>query len=287
VELIDGRKISTEILKQIELEVANIKKRKPGLALILVGENQASESYIRSKDKTCTAIQIQSTLLRFPTSITEDELLQQIFLLNQDPEIDGILVQLPLPAHINEQRVTRSIDPAKDVDGFHPTNLGKLLQGDDTAIPPCTPEGIKMLLEKSGIPVEGKHVVIVGRSNIVGKPLAALLMQKKPGCNATVTLCHSQTKNLGEITRSADILIAAIGQPLFIKKEMVKPGAVVIDVGINRLDGKIVGDVDFEQVAQIASHITPVPGGVGPMTIAMLMKNTLDCFLNRIDVHSP
>ena len=281
MELIDGRKISAALLKEVELAVGNIVSRKPGLALILVGENPASESYVKSKDKTCTAIQIKSSLIRWPTSITEQELLAQIETLNNDPTIDGILVQLPLPAHINEQTITQAIDPSKDVDGFHPINLGKLLQGDDSAIPPCTPEGIKTILEKCHISVSGKHVVIVGRSNIVGKPLAALLMQKKHGCNATVTLCHSHTKNLAELTRSADILIAAIGKPHFIKRDMVKPGAVVIDVGINRLNGKMVGDVDFDEVAPIASHITPVPGGVGPMTIAMLMKNTLDCFLKR------
>ncbi len=281
MHMIDGKQIASQIIQEIKVAVEPICGRKPGLAFILVGDNPASESYIRMKDKACSTTQMKSTLIRLPAGTSEAELLSKIDLLNQDTTIDGILVQLPLPSHINESTITQAITPRKDVDGFHPINLGKLLQGDEAAVIPCTPHGIKVLLEKSNIDVSGKHVVIVGRSNIVGKPLAALLMQKKPGCNATVTLCHSRTKNLAEITRTADILIAAIGQPHFIKKEMVKPGATVIDVGINRVDGKIVGDVDFETVAPIASHITPVPGGVGPMTIAMLMQNTLQSYLSQ------
>ena len=280
MKLINGKQIATQIIHEIKDAVSQIKGRKPGLAFILVGDNQASESYVRSKVKACTATQIQSILIRLPHSTTQEHLLDQIAQLNRDSNVDGILVQLPLPSHINESIITQAIDPKKDVDGFHPMNIGKLLQGEDSAIVPCTPLGIKVLLEKCQIPVSGKHVVIVGRSNIVGKPLAALFMQKKSGCNATVTICHSQTANLSEITRSADILIAAIGRPLFIRKEMVKPGAVIIDVGINRVDGKIVGDVDFDGVLPSVSQITPVPGGVGPMTIAMLMQNTLTCFLS-------
>jgi len=268
--ILDGKKIASEIIDEIKERVSEL-DRKPGLAFILVGDNPASESYVRSKKKACAYTGIQSILHNLPATIAESDLVVQIESLNRDPHIDGILVQLPLPPHISEQTVMLTIDPAKDVDGFHPLNVGKMLLGDPTAILPCTPNGIKVLLEKSHIPVEGKHVVIVGRSNIVGKPLAAILMQKRAGCNATVTVCHSGSDL--EIIRTADILIAAIGKPRFIQK--IKPGAVVIDVGINRLDGKIVGDVDFEKVAHQASAITPVPGGVGPMTIAMLLKNTL------------
>lgn len=281
MQIINGTQIAEQIIQEIKEVVAQIQGRKPGLAFILVGNNPASESYIRSKDKACNATNMKSILLRLPVETTQEQLISHIDHLNNDPSIDGILVQLPLPSHIQESIITQAISPQKDVDGFHPINQGKLLQGDDTALIPCTPHGIKVLLEKSQIHVSGKHVVIVGRSNIVGKPLAALLMQKKPGCNATVTICHSQTENLSAVTRTADILIAAIGHPLFINKEMVKPGATVIDVGINRVEGKIVGDVDFDQVAPITTYITPVPRGVGPMTIAMLIKNTLLSFLSR------
>jgi methylenetetrahydrofolate dehydrogenase (NADP+)/methenyltetrahydrofolate cyclohydrolase len=281
MQIINGTQIAEQIIQEIKEVVAQIQGRKPGLAFILVGNNPASESYIRSKDKACNATNMKSILLRLPVETTQEQLISHIDHLNNDPSIDGILVQLPLPSHIQESIITQAISPQKDVDGFHPINQGKLLQGDDTALIPCTPHGIKVLLEKSQIRVSGKHVVIVGRSNIVGKPLAALLMQKKPGCNATVTICHSQTENLSAVTRTADILIAAIGHPLFISKEMVKPGATVIDVGINRVEGKIVGDVDFDQVAPITTYITPVPRGVGPMTIAMLIKNTLLSFLSR------
>ena len=270
--IIDGKKIASEIIDEIKEEVSRL-TRKPGLAFILVGDNAASQSYVRSKKKACAFTGIHSILHELPASIAESDLLAQIEALNCDPNIDGILVQLPLPSHISEEIIMMAIDPAKDVDGFHPLNVGKMLLGNPSAILPCTPQGIKVLLEKSNISCDGKHVVIVGRSNIVGKPLAAILMQKKPGCNATVTICHSGS-NL-EITRTADILVAAIGKPHFIHKDMIKPGAVVIDVGINRLEGKICGDVDFDSVAPIASAITPVPGGVGPMTIAMLLKNTL------------
>lgn len=273
MKLIDGKSIAQQILVEVKSAVAITGQ--PGLAFILVGDDPASETYVRSKVKACAFTGIRSVLIRLPNGTTQTALLEHIHKLNLDPSIHGILVQLPLPAPISERVITLAIDPAKDVDGFHPMNLGKLLHGDDTAIVPCTPLGIKVLLEKSHISVEGKQVVIVGRSNIVGKPLAALLMQKKAGCNATVTICHSRSQQLAAITRSADILIAAIGVPRFIRKEMIKEGAVVIDVGINRVDGNIVGDVDFDEVAPLTSYITPVPGGVGPMTIAMLMSNTL------------
>jgi methylenetetrahydrofolate dehydrogenase (NADP+)/methenyltetrahydrofolate cyclohydrolase len=279
--LIDGKKIANELMKQIESDVSSLSGRKPGLAFLLVGANPASQSYVRSKKKACTSTGIASTLLEFPSSIGQSDLIAQIERLNRDPSIDGILVQLPLPTHIDVKNVMFAIDPKKDVDGFHPLNVGKMLLGDDSGLLPCTPHGIKILLEKSQIPVEGKHIVIVGRSNIVGKPLAAMFMQKKRGCNATVTVCHSLSENLSVIAASADILIAAIGSPSFIGASMVKPGATVIDVGIHRLHEKIVGDVDFEAVFPIASHITPVPGGVGPMTIAMLLQNTLLSYYSR------
>jgi methylenetetrahydrofolate dehydrogenase (NADP+)/methenyltetrahydrofolate cyclohydrolase len=232
------------------------------------------------KKKACTQIGIHSIVEEFAADTNQEVLLQAIDGLNNDPRIDGILVQLPLPSHMDTLAVTRSILPKKDVDGFHPVNLGKLLLGEEDGFPPCTPKGIQLLLEETA-PIEGKHVVIVGRSNIVGKPLAALLVQKKKGANATVTLAHSQSEHLAQITRSADILVAAIGQPRFIRKEMVRPGAIVIDVGINRVEDRLVGDVDFDAVAPIASRITPVPGGVGPMTIAMLMQNTVEGALRR------
>jgi methylenetetrahydrofolate dehydrogenase (NADP+)/methenyltetrahydrofolate cyclohydrolase len=280
--LIDGKRIANEIQLEIAEAVRQLPGRKPGLAFILVGENPASQSYVKSKQKACFATGIQSTFLELPSHVSQSDLLKHIDKLNRDPQIDGILVQLPLPAQIDEKKITSAIDPGKDVDGFHPINVGKMLLGEEGGFLSCTPNGIKVLLERSQIPVEGKHVVIVGRSNIVGKPLAAILVQKKPHCNATVTLAHSQSEHLGEITRSADILVAAIGRPGFITKEMVKPGVVIIDVGINRLsNGKIVGDVDFEHVAPLASHITPVPGGVGPMTIALLLQNTLLSYHRR------
>lgn len=278
--IIDGKKIASEILSGIANAIG---QTKPGLAFILVGDNPASLSYVRAKKKTCAAIGIVSTLIELPSNTTQDEVIRQIQALNIDPNIHGILVQLPLPLHIHDRPVMLAIDPNKDVDGFHPLNVGKMLLGEESGFLPCTPNGIKELLKRSHIPIAGKHVVIVGRSNIVGKPLAAILMQKKPDCNATVTIAHSGSENLTEITRSADILVAAIGHPRFITKEMVRKGAVVIDVGINRLhDGTLVGDVDFDQVAPLASWITPVPGGVGPMTIAMLMSNTYLSFLKHL-----
>ncbi len=279
--IIDGKKIAEDIYKEVKDEIAKMKKRKPSLAVILVGDNPASLTYIKMKKKACEKVGIDFSLIEFKQDISEKKLLNEISRLNHDKNIDGLLVQMPLPIHISYSKVIELIDPKKDVDGFHPTNVGKMLIGEEDAILPCTPHGIKVLLEKSDIDVEGKHIVIVGRSNLVGKPLAAILMQKKKGCNATVTICHSKSNNLKEITKSADILIAAIGSANFITKDMVKNNAVVIDVGINRVSNKhlckIEGDVDFEKVEKIASKITPVPGGVGPMTIAMLLKNVLLC----------
>jgi len=270
---IDGKAIAAEVVHEIKSLVHALPGRKPGLAFVLVGADPASEIYVRAKKKACTETGMHSVLVQLPSTIAESDVLAQVQKLNLDPNIDGILVQLPLPPHINAQIVTAAVDPRKDVDGFHPVNVGKMLLGDETAFVPCTPHGIVVLLQKSKTVVEGKHVVILGRSNIVGKPLAALLMQKKPGCNATVTVCHSRSEHWHEISRTADVLVAAMGKPRLVKKHMVKPGAVVIDVGINRVDGKVVGDID-EEVETVASQITPVPGGVGPMTIAMLLKNT-------------
>lgn len=280
--LIDGKKIALEIQSEIKDQVDKIQGRKPGLAFILVGDHPASLSYIRGKRKACRDTGIHSSVIELPASIAERDVLLEIERLNRDPSIDGILIQLPLPSHINERKVTSAIDPQKDVDGFHPVNVGKMLLGEEDGFLPCTPRGICVLLQKYQISAAGKHVVIVGRSNIVGKPLAAMLMQKKAGCNATVTVAHSQSKRLKELIFSADIVVAAIGNPLFIKQDMIRPGAVVIDVGINRMpNGKLVGDVDFEAVSKIAGFITPVPGGVGPMTIAMLMQNTLESYGNH------
>jgi methylenetetrahydrofolate dehydrogenase (NADP+)/methenyltetrahydrofolate cyclohydrolase len=274
--IINGKAIAEEVLDEIKASVANLSGRKPGLAFILIGENPASHTYVRSKKKACSLTGIESYLCHLPADTSEKELLAQIESLNEDPLIDGILVQLPLPSHIRPQLVMQTISPEKDVDGFHPINVGKMLLGDPTAILPCTPRGIQMLLEKSGIPVSGKHVVIAGRSNIVGKPLAAILMQKKEHANATVTICHSKSTQLPALLRSADIFVAAVGSPHAFGADLIRPGTVVIDVGISRIENRIVGDVRFDEVAKIASHITPVPGGVGPMTIAMLLQNTLE-----------
>lgn len=279
--LLDGKAIASKIESDLREAVGHIKGRKPSLAFVRVGEDPASIIYLRMKQKHCQEVGMHSVPRVFPSTISEAELIEEIERLNQDPSIDGILVQLPLPASISPAKVIASIDPNKDVDGFHPLNVGKLVLGQKDGFFPCTPYGIQLLLFHSGIKTEGKHVVIVGRSNIVGKPLASLLVQKEPGADATVTLAHSSTKNLAAVCRSADILVAAIGTPLFIKKDMVRDGAVVIDVGINRVDGKVVGDVDFENVAPKCSHITPVPGGVGPMTIALLLSNTLLSYQRR------
>ncbi len=281
--LIDGVGLAQKIQEQIKEAIASLPHRKPGLAFILVGDDPASQSYIRMKKKRCHEVGILSFDHELPRATSEEALLHLIKELNCDPRIDGILVQLPLPPHIRTLDIVSAIDPKKDVDGFHPLNVGKMLLGESEGFFPCTPLGIQVLLHAAGVSLQGKHVVIVGRSNIVGKPLAALLMQKNPHGNATVTVAHSLSDNLPALCRSADVLIAAIGKPHFIREEMVKEGAVVIDVGINRLSsGQIVGDVDFEKVAPRCSKITPVPGGVGPMTIALLLSNTLLSYTRRL-----
>jgi methylenetetrahydrofolate dehydrogenase (NADP+)/methenyltetrahydrofolate cyclohydrolase len=284
---IDGTAVAKEIHSKITAAIAHLKHRKPGLAFVLVGNSPASQTYIRMKKKRCEEVGILSFDCELPQTATEELLLKEIKKLNENPAIDGILVQLPLPEHINTMNIVSAVDPAKDVDGFHPLNVGKMLIGENDGFLPCTPHGIQVLLARSQIPVHGKHVVIVGRSNIVGKPLAAILMQKAPHSNATVTIAHSHSDNLEEICQSADILVAAIGKPQFIKREMVKKGAVVVDVGINRAKTAqgsefIVGDVDYDAVAPICSRITPVPGGVGPMTIAILLSNTLLSYQRRM-----
>ena len=282
--LIEGRAIAEKVYAELRREIAELKKsgRTPGLAVVLVGDNPASRAYVRSKDKMCRDLGLHSVKLELPADTTQDELLARVHDLNGDPAIHGILVQSPPPKQIDEAAVIRAIDPAKDVDGFHPVNVARLALGDKSGFVPCTPLGCQRLLVESGIEIAGAHVVILGRSMIVGKPLALLLMRKGKGGDATVTVVHSRSQRLAEITRSADILIAAIGQPEFVRAEHVRDGAVVIDVGINRVDDptmergyRLVGDVAFAEVSEKASAITPVPGGVGPMTIAMLMANTV------------
>ncbi|MFS0780993.1 bifunctional methylenetetrahydrofolate dehydrogenase/methenyltetrahydrofolate cyclohydrolase FolD [Bacillus sp. 1P06AnD] len=271
--IIDGTAISKKVREGISAEVQHLKEKgiTPGLAVILVGDNQASKTYVANKEKACRELGMHSELIALPDSVTEEELLSNITSLNHAEHIHGILVQLPLPGHIDETRVLDAIDPQKDVDGFHPVNIGKLLTGQDTLYP-CTPSGIMVMLEEIGCNPEGKHAVVVGRSNIVGKPVGQLLLNK----NATVTYCHSKTVDLVKYTKDADILIAAVGVRDLIKAEHVKQGAVVIDVGMNRNDeGKLCGDVAFAEVKEKASYITPVPKGVGPMTITMLMYNTV------------
>lgn len=276
--IIDGKAIAAEIQEELRKEVALIRGRKPALAVILVGDHPPSRLYTSRKAKACESVGIQSIQCRLPGDIAEGDLLKQIELYNLDPSIDGILIQLPLPSHINQNKILHAVLPQKDVDGFHPENMGKLLVGDKTGFVPCTPLGIRELLYRLNVDLQGKHVVIVGRSNIVGKPMAAMLMQRGPQGNCTVTVANSFSNDLPFITRSADILIAAMGKPKAITKEMVKPGSIVIDVGINRENGKVVGDVDYLDVKEVASMITPVPGGVGPMTIAMLLQNTVKAF---------
>ena len=271
--IIDGKKIAAEVRAEIAAECAALKAKgvTPGLAVIIVGEDPASQVYVRNKKKGCEEVGFHSEVYELPEATTEEELLALVHKLNADDSIHGILVQLPLPKGLSEEKVLLHISPEKDVDAFHPYNVGRMVAGQITYLP-CTPAGVMELIERSGISVAGKDCVVIGRSNIVGKPMAHLLMQ----ANGTVTVCHSRTKDLAEHTRCADILVAAIGKADFVTADMVKPGAVVIDVGINRgADGKLTGDVDFASVEPIASYITPVPGGVGPMTIAMLMKNTL------------
>jgi len=275
--LIKGSEVSKQIREELKQEVAQLKEKHnlvPGLATILVGEDEASKVYVGQKEKACKELGLHSERINLPGNTTEADLLSLIGKLNKNDKIHGILVQLPLPKHINETNVLYAIDPKKDVDGFHPVNVGKLMLGKPDFIP-CTPHGIQQLLIRSGIETNGAEVVVVGRSNIVGKPIANMLLQKKKGANATVTICHTGTKDIASHTRRADILIVAAGKPKTITADMVKEGVVVIDVGVNRLPTGLVGDVDFETVKEKAKAITPVPGGVGPMTIAMLMYNTV------------
>ena len=282
MELIDGNAIAASLISELKQSVATIEGRAPCLALVRIGEDPASVSYVRKKEKTAAEIGVQSRIILPPPTITQKELEELIDDLNADPSIDGILVQSPLPPTLIEAEIFRKIAPDKDVDGFHPLNLGKVAQDDPTGFVACTPAGVMELLSRSGVDLAGKHVVVLGRSLIVGKPVALLALQKRAGANATVTVCHSGTHNLAAITRSADVLIVAIGRPEFVTDQMVKPGAVVIDVGINRVPDstkkagyRLTGDVHFLSVAPICSKITPVPGGVGPMTVAMLMRNTI------------
>ncbi len=287
---IDGKQISAEIRSEVAAEVVRLKAAgvEPGLAVILVGDNPASVSYVTAKERACVEVGIRSFPIRMVADTSEEVLLAEIERLNQDPAVHGILVQLPLPKHIDESAVIRAISPEKDVDGFHPISLGKMVLGEDTFLP-CTPHGIIQLLIRSGVETSGKHVVVVGRSNIVGKPVANLLIQKAAGANATVTICHTGTKDMASFTRQADILIVAAGRPNTVTADMVKPGVVVIDVGVNRIEDatkkngfRLVGDVDYPAISEIADKITPVPGGVGPMTIAMLMANTAKSAANTL-----
>jgi len=276
--LLDGKQLAQTMQAEIAAEVADFVQGhgvRPGLAAVLVGDNPASQTYVRNKRRACEKVGMASWLHLLPASTTQGELLALVNRLNHDAQVHGILVQLPLPTHIEETAIIRAVAPLKDVDGFGPENLGLLVAGAPRYLP-CTPLGVQQLLVRNGIAIEGRHVVIVGRSNIVGKPLALILMQKAPGANATVTVCHSRSRDLPDITRQADIVVVAIGQVQFLKAAMIRPGAVVVDVGINRLaDGRLVGEVDFAAVEPVASAITPVPGGVGPMTITMLLHNTL------------
>ena len=291
--ILDGKKIAAEIRAELKAQIAALVAdghRAPKLAIVIVGHNPASETYVNNKLKACAEVGIEAEKIAYEEFISEQTLLQEVHRLNNDPSIDGFIVQLPLPDHMNETRVMSAIDYRKDVDGLTPENVGRTVQGLPSIIS-ATPRGIRELLARYQIPTEGKHVVVIGRSNIVGKPIAMLLMQRPylslPGMSAaslgdaTVTICHSKTRDLAAICRTADIIIVAAGSPGLLKAEMVKEGATVIDVGINRVDGKLVGDVDFEHVAPKAAFITPVPGGVGPMTIVSLLQNTLQAALNR------
>ncbi|OAJ75757.1 bifunctional 5,10-methylene-tetrahydrofolate dehydrogenase/5,10-methylene-tetrahydrofolate cyclohydrolase [Brevibacillus sp. SKDU10] len=271
-QVINGKEFAKSYRERIKQEVAELvdKGIQPGLAVVLVGDDPASQTYVNGKIKACEETGIYSKSFRLESNVTQQEVVDLVKELNQDPNIHGILVQLPLPKHMNEEAIIDTISPEKDVDGFHPISVGNLSIGKETFLP-CTPHGVIELIKSTGISMEGKHAVVVGRSNIVGKPVSLLLLHE----NATVTMCHSRTKNLEEHTRQADILVVAVGIAHLIKKEHVKDGAIVIDVGMNRLDGKLTGDVLFDEVKEVASHITPVPGGVGPMTITMLMQNTV------------
>lgn len=277
--ILDGKLLSRQIRDELRDEVADFIQNNaevPTLAAVLVGDDPASEVYVRNKVNGCEQVGLQSRMIRLPSTTSQDELLALVAKLNRakDEPIHGILVQLPLPAHIDVSRVLQAVSPQKDVDCFHPENVGRLVQGHPRFLP-CTPSGIQQLLMRNNIEIAGRHVVIVGRGQTVGKPMAILLAQRGRGGDATVTICHSKTRDLGAITRQADILIVAIGRPKFIGADMVKPGAVVVDVGMHRTGKKLMGDVDFDAVREVASHITPVPGGVGPLTVTMLLVNTL------------
>jgi methylenetetrahydrofolate dehydrogenase (NADP+)/methenyltetrahydrofolate cyclohydrolase len=276
--IIDGNGLADVMRTEISERARKLREQtgvKPGLAAVLVGDDPASQVYVRNKRRACEKVGLNSWLHKLGAETPQTQLLELIARLNEDPAVHGILVQLPLPKQISEERIVDAVSPAKDVDGFGPVSLGLLAAGRPRFLP-CTPHGVQQMLVRSGIPIEGQHVVIVGRSNIVGKPLSLILMQKAAGANATVTVCHSRTPDIGVITRQADIVVVAIGQARFLKADMIRPGATVIDVGINRVDGALVGDVDFEPVSRVAGAISPVPGGVGPMTITMLLHNTVE-----------
>ncbi|HKK09622.1 MAG TPA: bifunctional methylenetetrahydrofolate dehydrogenase/methenyltetrahydrofolate cyclohydrolase FolD [Bacteroidales bacterium] len=291
MKIIDGKEIANQIKEELKKEVAALidaDRKAPHLAAVLVGDDPASQTYVNSKEKACKRIGMTSSIYRLPETTTEEELLETVDFLNKDEEVDGFIVQLPLPDHINEDKVIQRINPTKDVDGFHPVNLGRMMLG-QPAFLPATPHGIMQLLERSNIETEGKHCVVLGRSNIVGTPVSVLMSRKANPGNATVTLCHSRTKNLKDIIKDADILIAAIGKQDFVTADMVKDNAVVIDVGIHRVEDtskkkgyRLTGDVAFDEVSKKASAITPVPGGVGPMTIAMLLWNTYKASQNEV-----
>lgn len=284
MQILDGKELSNTVRSDLKKKISSLNtKRAPTLAVVLIGDDPASSLYVKRKQAACKEVGIHSIFYKKEKTFTETELLSLISHLNNDESVDGILVQFPLPLSIDPKKVSEAIDPSKDVDGFHPINLGKLVLNDPTGFVPCTPLGIQYLFAHYAIQTEGKEVVMIGRSSIVGKPLALLLMQNTRSGNATVTLLHSRSVDIEQHTKKADILIAATGKAQWIKKEMVKPGAVIIDVGINRLPGgKVVGDVDFEKVAPIASYITPVPGGIGPLTIAMLLKNTFLAYSQHV-----
>ncbi|MCK4249890.1 bifunctional methylenetetrahydrofolate dehydrogenase/methenyltetrahydrofolate cyclohydrolase FolD [candidate division WOR-3 bacterium] len=292
-KILSGKELAEKMRQEMKSEIDELKTHHnlvPGLAVVLIGDNPASLSYVKGKEKACARVGILSREYKFDADYKEEQLLKLIRELNNDPLIHGILVQLPLPDHINEEEILYAIDPTKDVDGFHPVNIGKMMIGAPSFLP-CTPHGIQQLLLRNNIEISGKHVVIVGRSNIVGKPLAMILVQKNPGANATVTMCHTRTKNMAEITKLADILVVAAGRPHTVNAGMVKQGAVVIDVGVNRIEDKskkrgyrLIGDVEFDEVSEKASAISPVPGGVGPMTITMLLHNTIQSAKNHAGI---
>jgi methylenetetrahydrofolate dehydrogenase (NADP+)/methenyltetrahydrofolate cyclohydrolase len=276
-KIIDGKALAKAVRDEVAKGVGEVKiktGKAPKLVVILVGDDPASQTYVRSKEKGCAEVGIESEVRRLPAVTSEREVIDMVRQLNRDKTVSGILVQIPLPKGVDEGKVINEIDPLKDVDGLHPLNMGRLLKGENPNLMPCTPQGIIELINSTGTDIKGKEAVVVGRSNIVGKPVAVMLLQR----HATVTICHSRTSDLGEVTRRADILVAAVGSPGIIQKEMVKPGAVVIDVGTIRVGEKFVGDVDYEGVKEVAGHLTPVPGGVGPMTIAMLLRNTLKAY---------